>query len=287
MTEAGSIASAWRRAAAVIRRGRAGGTPELDARLLAAFCLGLDATAFFAREGEAFPPERRGAFDALVARRAAGEPVARIFGRKEFHGLEFRLSPATLVPRPETETLVETALELLEGVPAPLVADLGTGSGCIAVAILHAREDCQCAGVDISFEAVLTACRNARNLGVRQRFLPVAGDWASALSGRFDMIVSNPPYIGQRECAALPAEVREHDPAIALFAGEDGLDAYRKLVPQSLALLRPGGWLAVETGHVQGGAVAMLMRAAGYADPAIRTDLGGRDRVVIGRKRNM
>lgn len=284
MSGSESIAAVWRRGAAAIRRAGASATADLDARLLAANCLGLDATGLFARERDTFPEDRLAAFETLIGRRVAGEPVARILGRKEFYGFAFALSEHTLVPRPETEALVEAGLALIETVERPLIADLGTGTGCIAIALLKLREDARCVAVDIAPEAIETARENARFLGVGDRFCAFVGDWGSALAPGFDLIVSNPPYIGETEREALAVDVRDHDPARALFAGPDGMDAYARLVPELAALLVPGGWAALEIGAAQGQAVLARMEQAGFCALTVRADMAGHDRVVIGRR---
>ncbi|MGE0845320.1 MAG: peptide chain release factor N(5)-glutamine methyltransferase [Flavobacteriaceae bacterium] len=278
-----SIAARWRAAAARLKAAGAD-TPDLDARLLAAHCLGLTAEAFFLAERDPFPQEHAAAYEGLIARREGGEPVARILGVREFHGLDFELAPATLVPRPDTETLVEAALALIAGTPSPLIVDLGTGSGAIAVAILKARADARALATDISPEAAETARRNAMRHGVEGRILAVAGDWGAALGGGFDLVVSNPPYIAENERAGLSREVRDHEPLRALFAGADGLDAYRVILPQAAGLLAPGGAVAVEIGHMQAAAVTALAKAAGLTDCRTLCDLAGRDRVVTAKR---
>ena len=196
------------------------------------------ATTRLVSQGEAGTLERH------MQRRIAGEPVARILGVKEFWGLDLQLSGATLVPRPDTETVVELALEIWRGEarsnPRPRIADIGTGSGAILLALLSEWRGATGVGTDISLTALQTAKRNAGNLGLAARAAFVACDYAAALSGPFELIVSNPPYICAAEIAGLAREVREHDPHVALDGGVDGLDAYRTIVPEAARLLTPG-----------------------------------------------
>ena len=200
------------------------------------------------------------------------------------------MSAATLVPRPDTETLVELALEMLRGCPAPLhplrIADLGTGSGAILLALLSELPDAIGLGTDISVAALATARSNALQLGLADRADFIACDYAAALSGPFDLVVSNPPYIRSADIAGLATEVRNFDPLAALDGGRDGLDAYRALIPQAARLLAPQGVLAVEVGQGQHGDVRALMTAAGLAPqgPA-KADLAGIRRAVAGRKK--
>jgi release factor glutamine methyltransferase len=224
----------------------------------------------------------------FAQRRVAGEPVARILGVREFWGLPIKLSPATLVPRPDTETVVEAALDFLREQPTGAhdlrIADLGTGSGAILLALLHELPDASGIGTDISFEALRTARGNAEALGLLGRAGFVACDYAAALRGPFALIVSNPPYICSRAIAELAAEVRAHDPLRALDGGADGLDAYRRLIPEAAALLAPGGALVVEVGQGQSGDVAALMAASGLTIPyAPKPDLAGIPRAVLGQ----
>jgi release factor glutamine methyltransferase len=261
---------------------------ELDARLLAGEALGLDLTGMIAAAGRVLTPEESGRLEALASRRLAGEPVARILGQKEFWGLPLALSPETLVPRPDTETVVELALEMLRERPAnkPLsIADLGTGTGAILLALLSELPDATGIGTDISVEALATATANAVHLGLATRANFIRCDYASALTGPFDLIVSNPPYIATRDIAGLAVEVRDHDPRKALDGGPDGLDAYRALIPQAARILAPGASLVVETGQGQAARIEALMTAAGLTPQrAPRADLAGIPRAVGGRK---
>jgi release factor glutamine methyltransferase len=227
----------------------------------------------------------------FARRRLGGEPVARILGTKEFWGLPLTLSAATLVPRPDTETVVELALEMLRATPAAKhalrIADLGTGSGAILLALLSELPDATGIGTDISADAVQTAHNNAVDLGLADRADFIACDYAADLSGAFDLIVSNPPYIRSADIAGLAAEVRNFDPLAALDGGRDGLDAYRALIPQAARLLAPQGALVVEIGQGQHDDVGGLMIAAGLAlEGPGKADLAGIRRAVGGRKKS-
>jgi release factor glutamine methyltransferase len=263
-------------------------TADLDARILVGSVLGLDLTGLIAAAARILNRDEAERLEGFARRRVAGESAARIIGLKEFWGLPLRLSPATLVPRPDTETVVEAALEILRGESShdsPLrIADLGTGSGAILFALLSELPDAFGVGTDISVPALRTARDNARQLGFMARAAFVACDYAAALSGPFDLIVSNPPYIRSAHIASLDAEVRDHDPHRALDGGFDGLDAYRLIAPQARRLLAPGGVLVMEVGHGQSGDVQELLAAAG-AIPAgpPKSDLAGICRAVTGR----
>jgi release factor glutamine methyltransferase len=265
-------------------------TPELDARLLVGAVLDLDLTGLAVAATRCLKDTEAERLFAVAQRRIAGEPVARIVGVKEFWGLPFKLSAATLVPRPDTETLVQAALALISrkenthSARSPLIADLGTGSGAILLALLSEIERAWGVGTDIDAAALWTAADNARRLGLGNRAGFVRCNYAQALKGPFDIIVSNPPYIPTRDVAALDIEVREHDPLRALDGGPDGLDAYRALVPQAAGLLRAGGALLVEVGQHQSDDVGRLMEAAGLTGVPAKADLAGIPRVVIGRK---
>jgi release factor glutamine methyltransferase len=265
-------------------------SPELDARMLVGAVLGLDLTGLIAAENRPLTPKQSNRIEEVARRRLGGEPVARILGAKEFWGLPLTLSPATLVPRPDTETVVELALEMLRAAPHPdrrlRIADIGTGSGAILLALLSELPNACGVGTDISREALQTAHGNTVALGLAGRTDFVACDYAAALSGPFDLIVSNPPYIRSADIAALAPEVRDHDPRAALDGGSDGLDAYRALIPQAAKLLAPGGALVVEVGRGQSDDVRGLMAASGLtAERPARTDLAGIRRAVAGRKK--
>ena len=261
---------------------------ELDARLLTGDALGLDFTGLITAASRRLGPEQAHRLEAFAQRRLAGEPVARILGVKEFWGLPLQLSPATLVPRPDTETVVELALEISHGehrAQPPRIVDIGTGSGAILLALLSEWREATGIGTDVSPMALKTASHNAARLGFAPRVAFVACDYASALFGMFDLIVSNPPYIRSADIAGLDREVRQHDPACALDGGADGLDAYRAIVPEAARLLRPGGTLIVEAGCGQSGPISHFMVASGLTlERAPKADLAGIPRAVAGRK---
>ena len=262
---------------------------ELDARMLVGAALGLDLTGLIAAAARPVTPDESMRLEDFARRRLAAEPVARILGFKEFWGLPLQLSAATLVPRPDTETVVELALELGRAEHPPLhrlrIADIGTGSGAILLALLSELPEACGVGTDISLAALQTARSNAARLGFTPRAAFIACDYAAALSGDFDLIVSNPPYIRSADIAGLASEVREYDPPAALDGGADGLDAYRALIPQAAGLLAPRGRLIVEAGLGQSGPIQGLMTAAGLMpERPPKADLAGVLRAVAGRK---
>ena len=262
---------------------------ELDARILVGAVLGLDLTGMIAVANRHLTSAEAARLEEFARRRLDGEPVARILRFREFWGLPLKLSAATLVPRPDTETVVELALEMLRAAPRPghpsRIADIGTGSGAILLALLSELPGAFGVGTDISADALQTAHSNAIDLKLADRAGFVACDYAAALSGPFDLIVSNPPYIRSAEIAGLATEVRDHDPRAALDGGADGLDAYRALIPQAARLLAPGGALVVEVGQGQSGDIERLMTVAGLTVSApAKTDLAGIRRAVVGRK---
>ncbi|MDB5617196.1 peptide chain release factor N(5)-glutamine methyltransferase [Tardiphaga sp.] len=264
-------------------------SPDLDARLLVGAMLGLELTGLMMAAKRIITSDEATRLQALADRRIQGEPIARILGVKEFWGLSLALSADTLVPRPDTETIVEAVLEAIDADQRrrdPLrIADLGTGSGAILLALLSELWNATGTGTDINVAALQTARHNAIKLGFAPRALFVACDYACALQPGLDLIVSNPPYIRSAEIAGLATEVRDHDPLRALDGGADGLDAYRIIAPQAAALLAPGGLLVVEVGHDQSDDVASLMQAAGLqpTGPA-KADLSGVRRAVLARK---
>jgi len=276
---------------ALTARFRAGAieSPELDARILVGAVVRLDLTGMIAAAGRLLTPEESMRLEDFARRRCRGEPVARILGRKEFWGLPIQLSAATLVPRPDTEIVVELALEMLRAETHPdrrlRMADIGTGSGAILLAMLWELPGHYGIGTDISEAALRTASANAANLGLADRAGFVACYYAAALSDTFDLIVSNPPYIRSAEIATLATEVRDYDPLGALDGGKDGLDAYRAIIPQAVGLLAEGGAVVVEVGYGQSEHVENLMRAAGLKlEKPPKADLAGIRRAVAGRK---
>ena len=270
---------------AALARARAAGLDRLDAQLLLAAVLGRDRSWLMAHGDDALAPDQAAQFDTLAARRSAGEPVAYLLGRQEFHGLTLQVSPAVLVPRPDTETLVDWALELLgtelAAAGRPQVLDLGTGSGAIALAIKHRCPRAVLTAVDTSADALAVAESNARALGLPIALLP--GHWWTPVAGRrFELIVSNPPYIAGDDHHL---DALHHEPRLALTPGGDGLDSLREIVAGASAHLHDGRWLLLEHGHDQAGAVRALLAAAGLQDVSTRRDLGGNDRCTGGRWR--
>ena len=261
----------------------------LEARILTGAVLGLDLTGLIARGLRQLNEDDAARLDAFAQRRLAGEPLARILGTKEFWGLPLKLSADTLVPRADTETVVEAALDVLraEGrMQAALrIADLGTGSGAILLALLTELPAATGVGTDLSAAALDTARTNALSLGLGTRAQFLVSDYGDGLSGPFDLIVSNPPYIRSADIATLAPEVRDHDPHLALDGGRDGLDAYRRISPKAVPLLAAGGLLVLEIGQGQDSAVSRLMTAAGFTVMAeARVDLAGIVRAVVARK---
>jgi len=221
----------------------------------------------------------------FAARRVAGEPLSRIVGKREFWGLELAVSPEVLDPRPESETIVETSLRLLGGRRDELLSilDLGVGSGALMCALLVEFTHARGVGVDISTAAADVARRNIEACGAAGRAEIRVGDWTKGLEGPFDLIVSNPPYIPSADLSTLPREVREFDPRLALDGGIDGLDAYRRILPEARPLLGTGAWLMVEIGAGQAADVLAIAKRCGFADARINKDLAGFDRVVAAR----
>jgi release factor glutamine methyltransferase len=253
-----------------------------DAELLLAHALDRPRTWLFAHATDEADAAATARFDALVDRRAAGAPVAYLTGRRGFWRFDLAVTPATLIPRPETELLVELALARLPAGPRR-VADLGTGSGAIALALAHERPEADVVATDASADALAVARGNAAALGLRN----VAfrhGDWCAPLAGeRYDLVASNPPYIAEGDPHLGAGDLR-HEPATALASGPDGLDAIRAIAACVPGILLPGGWLLLEHGWDQGAAVRALLEAAGFVDVATARDLEDRDRVTLGRR---
>ena len=262
-----------------------------DAALLARAVLGWDAAAWIARQHETAGDEFPRVFDSWIDRRCRREPVAYIIGEREFYGRPFRVTRAVLIPRPETELLVEEAIAALtalvgdERSASPLVVDVGTGSGCIAVTIALERPSARVIATEISEAALAVARDNADRLGAAGRVEFRAGSLLAGLSAAPDLIVSNPPYVSERDRWSLPAEVRDFEPDLALFAGLDGLDVIRPLVAAVGRVLAPGGRLLIEIGAGQAAAVTRLVaETPGLALSRIRLDLQGIPRIVVARR---
>lgn len=270
-----TIAEALREAAATLTS--TSDTPRLDAELLMAEALGVSRSDLLLRYTQASVPD---AFVTLVARRLGHEPIAYILGRQEFFGLNFSVTPAVLIPRPDSEILVEAAVAA--GLDARRVLDCGTGSGALLLAVLAHLPKATGVGIDRSAEALAVAAANARTLGLADRAEMIVADWhqhdwPATLGGPFDLILANPPYV--EENAVLAQSVRGHEPSGALFGGADGLDAYRALLPQLPGLMTSHGRALVEIGHTQTDAVTVIARNAGF-EARLHRDLGNRPRVL-------
>lgn len=249
-------------------------TPRLDAELLMAHALGITRDALLLGGDRAVPP----GFAALVERRAAGEPVAYLVGTRDFWDMTLIVTPAVLIPRPDSETLIEAAIAQFAGTAGPQrILDLGTGSGALLLAALRVWPRASGVGVDRSTAALAVAAANAEALGLAGRAAMIEGGWAG-IGETFDLILCNPPYV--EADAKLPRDVRDHEPAGALFAGADGLDDYRALSPLLPAQLAPGGVACIEIGADQADAVAALITGCGLA-ASLRRDLAGRDRCIV------
>ena len=256
--------------------------PRMEARLLLSHVLDCRAEDLLRDPRAAVPLAQAQRFAGLVQRRVQHEPTAFLLGWQEFWSLRFAVSPATLIPRADSETLVEAVLAALPERAAPLrVLDLGTGTGCLLLAVLSEYPNATGVGLDLNPAAAALAAGNARALGLADRAAFLAADWAAPLAGRFDLVLSNPPYI---EAAAIPGlmpEVVAHEPARALDGGADGLVAYRAILAELPRLLRPGGVAVLELGAGQGPAVKALAAGAGLETLALRPDLGGIDRAIV------
>jgi release factor glutamine methyltransferase len=257
-----------------------------DALRLLGATLGADGLSLYLDPRRSVDAEATARFRGWVDRRATHEPLQHIVGFEEFRGLRIAVTPDVLIPRPETEGLVERALELLADRPGALVADIGTGSGAIACALAAARPDLEVLAVDQSLGALAVASDNVRGLGLGSRVRLLAGDLLdplASLSGSLDMIVANPPYIPSEVIPTLPAEVERFEPHLALDGGPDGMRVLRRIISQAGRCLRPGAWLVMEIGEEQAGALASLMAAEGFSRIGARRDLRGVERYIEGR----
>jgi len=259
---------------------------RLDAQLLLAEALGCSRTALYMRYEESPPEGQRARFRELVQERAKGRPVAHLLGRKEFFSLDFEVGPAVLVPRPETELVVAEALALAKQMAAPRVLDVGTGSGCIAVAVAKQHKAAQVTAIDLSEDALGVARRNADRHGLGERVRFLQGNLFAPLSAdeQFELILSNPPYVRGGEIAGLAVEVRDHEPRLALDGGEDGLAVIERLVAQAPAHLAAGGWLIFEIGLGQEADARALLERAGWEAGKALADHAGLPRVLKARR---
>ena len=254
-------------------------------RLLAA-AMGTDGLSLYIEPRRPVDAAQTARFHVLVNRRVQHEPVQHILGFEEFHGLRIAVTPEVLIPRPETEGLVERALELLADRPGALVADIGTGSGAIACALAAARPDLEVLAVDQSLGALVVASDNVRGLGLSGRVRLLAGDLfgpLASLGGSLDMIVANPPYIPTGTISTLPVEVERFEPHLALDGGPDGTRILRRIIAEAAGFLRPSGWLVMEIGEEHAGPLASLMAAEGFSRIGARRDLRGVERYIEGR----
>lgn len=260
--------------------------PRRNAEWLLADVLACSRADLYAYPARPVAGDRLRQFEQMVARRVRHEPLQYIVGYEEFYGMRLCVTPSVLIPRPETEEVVEAALRCLEDVSAPRVLDIGTGSGCIALAIQHERPDATVYACDVSTDALAVAEKNAEDLR-----LDVAFFQADVLHERLvdhvaeplDLVISNPPYIPDSEAASLAIDVREHEPRLALFAGDDPLRFYRAIADQAPSLLAEGGWLVLETHAQYAGAVGTVLEEAGWVDVRVRPDLAGRARIALAR----
>jgi len=262
------------------------GSPRMNAEVLLMFVLGVNRAYLYAHPERDLTAEDEARYDEVLARRATGMPSQYITGHQEFWGLDFVVSPAVLIPRPETEHLVETVLELARGIPHPKLVDVGTGSGCVALALAHELKSAEVYAVDVSADALEIARANAARLQLDGRVRFMQSNVLEALADvcDFDFVVSNPPYVGFGEADKVQKSVRDFEPRVAVFAGEQGLDVIGLLIEQAHRALKPGGWLAMEIGYSMRDAVVNLLSPTMWEDVRVVPDLQGIPRVVAARK---
>jgi len=262
------------------------GSPRMNAETLLMFVLGVNRAYLYAHPERELTPEDLSRYEDAIGERASGIPSQYITGHQEFWGLDFVVSAAVLIPRPETEHLVETVLELAREVPQPRIVDVGTGSGCIALALANELKGADVYAVDLSGDALEIARANAARLQLDGRVTFLQSDVLAALAGdrEFDFVVSNPPYVGLDEADKVQRSVFEHEPRMAVFAGEHGLDVIRPLIEQANAVLKPGGWLAMEIGYSMRDMVVELLIPTMWDDVRVVPDLQGIPRVIAARK---
>lgn len=253
---------------------------DLDARIIIEECAGLTWTDIIANPDKVIAPDQITTITTIVERRKNGEPLSRILGKRQFWGLDFALSPETLDPRPDTEILVEHALAFAKTLEAPTILDMGTGTGCIPIALLHELPTATAIATDIQQNALKTALQNARTHGVHTRFRLRHADWFSGITEKFDLITSNPPYISVESIANLSPEVQNHDPILALDGGKNGMEPYEIIFSQIKNHLNDGGRAFLEIGFDQCGYITRLAEKTGIRIEAIHPDLAGIPRVV-------
>jgi len=256
-------------------------TSALDSRLLLEAAMDAGTARIVAEPDRALDTRQEEQYRRFLERRRNREPISRILGRRAFWKDEFVVTAETLTPRPESETLIELAVEHFRRGAPRRILDLGTGTGCLLLSALREFPDAAGLGVDLSPGACRAALRNARILGLAGRTRIICGNWGTAIGGTFDLILCNPPYIADREQETLSPEVREFEPRQALFAGVRGLDAYRELIPELAANLAPGGTLIVEIGHRQGPDVSRILVESGFCVAARARDLANRERCLL------
>ena len=256
-------------------------TSALDARLLLEAAMDVDTVRIVAEPDQTLDTRQEEQYHRFLERRRNREPISQILGRRAFWKDEFVVTADTLTPRPDSETLIELAVDHFRRGAPRRILDLGTGTGCLLLSALREFPDAAGIGVDLSPGACQAALRNARILGLDSRTRIICGNWGTAIGGSFDLILCNPPYIADRERETLPPEVAEFEPRQALFAGVRGLDAYRELIPGLAADLAPGGALIVETGHGQGPSVSQILMESGVCVAARGRDLANRERCLL------
>jgi release factor glutamine methyltransferase len=257
------------------------GSPRMNAEVLLMFVLGCDRAHLYAHPERELSSGEQNRFDEALEQRARGVPAQYITGHQEFWGLDFIVGPAVLIPRPETEHLVEAVLDLCKGIERPRVVDVGTGSGCVALALASELPRADIHATEISADALEIAWANAARLGLDKRVTFHATDLLHGIAGRFDIVASNPPYVGESEYDKVQLEVRKFEPRCAVFAGADGMDVIRRLAPQARPALKPGGYLAVEIGYSQEAAVRAVL--CDWQDVRAVPDLQGIPRVIVAK----
>ncbi len=256
-------------------------TSALDARLLLEAAMDADTARIVAEPDQALDTRQEEQYRWFLERRQNREPISQILGRRAFWKDEFEVTADTLTPRPDSETLIELAVDHFRRGAPRRILDLGTGTGCLLLSALREFPDAAGVGVDLTPGACRAALRNARRLGLDSRTRIICGNWGTAIGGVFDLILCNPPYIAERERETLPPEVTEFEPHQALFAGVRGLDAYRALIPGLAAKLAPGGALIVEIGHGQGAGIGQILMESGFYVAARARDLANRERCLL------